>query len=960
MKKEKLKALLAVVVITLALAVSTLAVAQDNENESATYAPSIETLIRTIPTQEEEVWTFNASTLPMALSTIITDPNEGKTVDVKQVDAGCTYSGSTLTHVTFSVTYYTSIDQLTLLSYLWLDTDQNPGTGIKASDLPGYGLNDIGADRFIMVYQGYAYVGDENFNLIATLPVSYTSNSYTVTIPISDLADDGCMDVTQISGNYGDPLAICDIAPNTGHGTVDCCILNCILTISQLDGTTNFPTIKAIAMVTDWQGNPIPGLTKSDFTVTENGQNANNISVNCGGAAGPIDVALALDASGSMSSTDIANVKTAANTFVNYMGTNDRAAVVSFASSVVVKQSLTGDKNALHNAINNYDSGVGTMTSLYDAIIVSVDQVKTSPNIRAVLALTDGYDTYSTHTLQEAINHAVANGVPVYTIGMGGADHATLQQIATQTGGRYYYAPTSSELQQIYTLISGQISSQCEITWTTPFTDCTAVPTRNVEISVSHGGMTCSDNGTYSCGCPDADGDGVCDADDNCPNDPGPAWNCGCPCPGGDADVVFIMDTSGSMDDEFSTLCTKISTIISDLQSQGITVTYKIVGITQNRDCTSDYVTNMVPNPISDHLEDWGPATQDIAEKYSWRAGATRIIIPMSDEGPDNGCPITSEDYTSITNAIASAKANNVRVSPVTCSESGQCTAADYNTVVSLAQQLASATNGTLFKSTDPASDLVNGLIAIIGVGTCDQDGDGVPDGCDPCPDCYCCCGECPGANCTLIHLDGKNCVNQPIVARLTDENENPIQGTIIFSLGGSQFPKTTDAQGYTTFTPQTTGTLTATFDDTAGTTGKIWQVTCEIIDDPTLCAVANFCQDPTQGTVSITSFTTDKTTYTRGQTIKVTMVANNAESCIYKKLLTDVSATKSDTGVPLGFSGSWSMVDTGTNTYEMRLYIPTATAPGSYQVTGGIYTDYIAQGGTIKDIATPVMVTIS
>ena len=957
MKKEKLKALLAVAVITLAFAVSALAVAQDNENESATYAPSIETLIRTIPTQEEEVWAFNASTLPMALSTIITDPNEGKTVDVKQVDAGCTYSGSTLTHVTFSVTYYTSIDQSTLLSYLWLDTDQNPGTGIKASDLPGYGLNDIGADRLIEVYQGYAYVGDENFNLIATLPVSYTSNSYTVTIPINYLADDGCMDVTQISGNSGDPLAICDIAPNTGHGTVNCCIpAGCILTISQLDGTTNFPTIKAIVMVTDQQGNPIPGLTKSNFNVTENGQNANIISVNCGGAAGPIDVALALDASGSMSSTDIANVKTAANTFVNYMGTNDRAAVVSFASSVVVKQSLTSDKNALHNAINNYDSGVGTMTSLYDAIIVSVDQVKTSPNIRAVLALTDGVDTYSTHTLQEAINHAVANGVPVYTIGMGSADHATLQQIATQTGGRYYYAPTSSELQQIYTLISGQLSSQCEITWTTPFTDCTAVPTRNVEISVSHGGMTCSDNGAYSCGCPDADGDGVCDADDNCPNDPGPAWNCGCPCPGGDADVVFIMDTSGSMDDEFSTLCTKIPTIISDLQSQGISVTYKIVGITQNRDCTSDYVTNMVPNPISDHSEDWGPATQDIAEKYSWRAGATRIIIPMSDEGPENGNPCNDpgDDRDAITNACAACQAHNVKASPVMCSGQTQC--GD-----TLGQALATCSGGTLFKSTDPTSDLVSGLIAIIGVGTCDNDTDGVPNGCDPCPDCYCCCGECPGANCTLIHLDGKNCVNQPIVARLTDENENPIQGTIIFSLGGSQFSKTTDAQGYTTFTPQTTGTLTATFDDTAGTTGKIWQVTCEIIDDPALCVDAcNFCQDPTQGTVSITNFTTNKAAYTGGETIIVTIVADNAETCIYKKLLTDVSATKSDTGVPLGFSGGWSMVDTGTNTYELRMYIPTATEPGTYEVYAGIFTDYMANGGTVKDIAGPVYITIS
>jgi hypothetical protein len=76
---------------------------------------------------------------------------------------------------------------------------------------------------------------------------------------------------------------------------------------------------------------------------------------------------------------------------------------------------------------------------------------------------------------------------------------------------------------------------------------------------------------------------------------------------------------------------------------------------------------------------------------------------------------------------------------------SGQSTCGE-----ALGQALASGTGGTMFKSTDPSSDLVNGLIALIGAGTCDQDGDGVPDGCDPCPNCYCCCGECPNQPCVV------------------------------------------------------------------------------------------------------------------------------------------------------------------------------------------------------------------
>ena len=204
------------------------------------------------------------------------------------------------------------------------------------------------------------------------------------------------------------------------------------------------------------------------------------------------------------------------------------------------------------------------------------------------------------------------------------------------------------------------------------------------------------------------------------------------------------------------------------------------------------------------------------------------------------------------------------------------------------------------------------------------------------------------------IHIDGKNCVNMPFVARLTDTLGNPIaSGTIIYSLGGAQFIKTTDVSGYSTFTPTTTGTLLALHDNES--------VTCEIIDDPTLCTGGcNFGTDPQADDLAITSFTTDKTTYAGGETMTITIAVLNSAGEMYKKLLIDTSSTKSDTGLPLGFVGSWSFVDLGSSTYEMRLYIPTSTDPGTYNVAGGVYTDYLADGGLILDIASPVSVTIT
>ncbi len=53
--------------------------------------------------------------------------------------------------------------------------------------------------------------------------------------------------------------------------------------------------------------------------------------------------------------------------------------------------------------------------------------------------MTDGDDNGSTHSDVDVINHSVANGVPVFTIGLDDSiNAAVLQAIADQTGGVCY------------------------------------------------------------------------------------------------------------------------------------------------------------------------------------------------------------------------------------------------------------------------------------------------------------------------------------------------------------------------------------------------------------------------------------------------------------------------------------------------------------------------------------------
>ena len=150
---------------------------------------------------------------------IITDPNEGTLVDIKNV-----YAGVSPTHVNFRVETYTSITE-EAYGIMWLDADQNSSTGVTDEWRAGYGLNDIGGEYavkyavslntyYVEAYL-YRWTGD-SFEFVSYLPLSLNAYYFTISIPLSDIADDGIMDVTLMMEDYYGSI---DIAPDEGHGT---------------------------------------------------------------------------------------------------------------------------------------------------------------------------------------------------------------------------------------------------------------------------------------------------------------------------------------------------------------------------------------------------------------------------------------------------------------------------------------------------------------------------------------------------------------------------------------------------------------------------------------------------------------------------------------------------------------------------------------------------------------------
>ena len=143
-------------------------------------------------------------------------------------------------------------------------------------------------------------------------------------------------------------------------------------------------------------------------------------------------------------------------------------------------------------------------------------------------------------------------------------------------------------------------------------------------------------------------------------------------------DIVFVMDTSLSMADESTVLCQNITQILTTLHTLGIQTSATILGITtvgapEYFPCLQGSVLDLLGPTVPgtggtlNDYEDWGPASAIVADRFGWTPGAIRIVVPLSDEGAEDGnpCEDPGPDRDAIENAIDVALDNGVVVSPI-------------------------------------------------------------------------------------------------------------------------------------------------------------------------------------------------------------------------------------------------------------------------------------------------------
>jgi Ca-activated chloride channel family protein len=224
--------------------------------------------------------------------------------------------------------------------------------------------------------------------------------------------------------------------------------------------------VSLFVTVTDAQRRLVPDLVQDDFEVLDNDKPQPIVLFES--VTQPITVVVMLDTSGSMTGT-IGLLRQAAEQFLIRLFPGDKAKVGAFNDKIQVSASFSNDRDDLVSDMKNLDYGNGTR--LYDALLLSLDELKGIEGRRVVLVFTDGDDTASHIGLGAVIDRARADEDMVYSIGLESnyfngqrmvrsKPDGGLRKISDDTGGGYFELKKTADLAPTFTRVAQELHSQ--------------------------------------------------------------------------------------------------------------------------------------------------------------------------------------------------------------------------------------------------------------------------------------------------------------------------------------------------------------------------------------------------------------------------------------------------------------------------------------------------------------------
>lgn len=229
-------------------------------------------------------------------------------------------------------------------------------------------------------------------------------------------------------------------------------------------------------------GEHIGGLKAGNFDLFDNGvrQTIDKVTLE----QVPLEAYLVFDISGSVEGAKLRQLEQAADAFLDGLTSRDKAALITFAHKVDVRQPLTGDFEAFRRSLAEIKAG--GQTALYDAALRAIGLRERNDNRAIVVVLTDQHDNASDATQKKVVDAAERSDVIAYGVladeentGMSGGmgrgmgfrspqlqfQIGFLRSLADTTGGRVFRTNARLRLDEIFALVLDDARARYVLTY---------------------------------------------------------------------------------------------------------------------------------------------------------------------------------------------------------------------------------------------------------------------------------------------------------------------------------------------------------------------------------------------------------------------------------------------------------------------------------------------------------------
>lgn len=247
--------------------------------------------------------------------------------------------------------------------------------------------------------------------------------------------------------------------------------------------------VNVFATVVDQHGAPVANLKKDDFQLFENGrpQQIANFERESGL---PLSIVVAVDTSLS-TRKDIRLELDSARRFVHsILRPQDALALYQFSENVDELVPFTANLQRIDHGIGR--AHVGAATALYDAIYLAGHALLNRQGRKVLVVITDGGDTASKIEFADAVRAAQEAEAIVYSIidvpieasaGRNtGGEHALIE-LSRETGGNYFYASSTADLDAAFRQISDELRTQYMLSYY-PSEKLTDSDYRRIEVKI--------------------------------------------------------------------------------------------------------------------------------------------------------------------------------------------------------------------------------------------------------------------------------------------------------------------------------------------------------------------------------------------------------------------------------------------------------------------------------------------